>query len=180
VAEHPQRRRRHIGPVQTVLLAVTADTDGARRTAPGNTSNTGTADNTSTSVSTSTSGNTSTSGSASTSGNTSYPGTADTTSHPTVDAAGGADAIAAARTNADAIAAARTNAVIDADLVAAAPGTPPEDAPVAAVVAAAAISTWLGAAGIRTRHVPQVRRAIDMTSSIAGTRPPALTTRGLA
>jgi hypothetical protein len=72
------------------------------------------------------------------------------------------------------------DSVVDADLVAAPPGTPPEDAPVAAVVAVAAISTWLGAAGVRTRHAPQVRRAIDMTSSIAGTRPPALTTRGLA
>jgi len=88
-----------------------------------------------------------------------------------VDPAGGADVIAAAT---------GANAVIDADLVAALPGTPPEDAPVAAVVAAAAIGTWLGVAGIRTRHVPQVRRAIDMTSSIAGTRPPVLTTRGLA
>lgn len=72
------------------------------------------------------------------------------------------------------------DSVVDADLVAAPPGTPPEDAPIAAVVAVAAISTWLGASGIRTRHATQVRRAIDMTSSIAGTRPPALTTRGLA
>jgi hypothetical protein len=72
------------------------------------------------------------------------------------------------------------DSVVDADLVAAPAGTPPEDAPVAAVVAVAAISTWLGVAGIRTRHVTQVRRAIDMTSSIVGTRPPALTTRGLA
>jgi hypothetical protein len=53
-------------------------------------------------------------------------------------------------------------------------------APVAAVVAAAAILTWLGAPAVRTRHVVAVRRAIDMTGSIAGTRPPALTTRGLA
>jgi hypothetical protein len=71
-------------------------------------------------------------------------------------------------------------AVIDADVLAALPGTAPEDAPVAAVVAAAAIGTWLGAAGIRTRHIPQVRRAIEMTSAIAGDRPPALTIRGLA
>jgi dihydropteroate synthase len=54
------------------------------------------------------------------------------------------------------------------------------DTPVAAVIAVAAISTWLGAAAVRTRHVREVRRAIDMTASIAGTRPPALTTRGLA
>ena len=51
--------------------------------------------------------------------------------------------------------------------------------PVAAVVARAAVLTWLGTPAIRTRHVLPVRRAIDMTSSIAGTRLPSLTTRGL-
>ena len=51
--------------------------------------------------------------------------------------------------------------------------------PVAAVVARAAVLTWLGTPAIRTRHVVPVRRAIDMTSSIAGTRLPSLTTRGL-
>jgi dihydropteroate synthase len=88
-------------------------------------------------------------------------------------------------------------AVIDADLLAAAcaglagphpPGAAGADAggeaageaPVAAVIAVAAIGTWLGAAAVRTRHVREVRRVIDMTSSIAGIRPPALTTRGLA
>jgi hypothetical protein len=50
----------------------------------------------------------------------------------------------------------------------------------AAVVATAAVLAWLGTPAIRTRHVLPVRRAIDMTCSIAGTRPPALTTRGLA
>ena len=50
----------------------------------------------------------------------------------------------------------------------------------AAVVATAAVLAWLGTPAIRTRHVLPVRRAIDMTSSIAGTRLPALTTRGLA
>ncbi len=50
----------------------------------------------------------------------------------------------------------------------------------AAVVATAAVLTWLGAPAIRTRHVLAVRRAIDMTGSIAGTRPPACTIRGLA
>jgi hypothetical protein len=49
----------------------------------------------------------------------------------------------------------------------------------AAVVATAAVLTWLGSPAIRTRHVLPVRRAIDMTSSIAGTRLPSLTTRGL-
>ena len=50
----------------------------------------------------------------------------------------------------------------------------------AAVVATAAVLAWLGTPAIRTRHVLPVRRAIDMTCSIAGTRLPALTTRGLA
>jgi hypothetical protein len=50
---------------------------------------------------------------------------------------------------------------------------------VAAVVARAAVLTWLGTPAIRTRHVLPVRRAIDMTGSIAGTRLPSLTTRGL-
>jgi hypothetical protein len=55
----------------------------------------------------------------------------------------------------------------------------PRAMPVAAVVARAAVLTWLGTPAIRTRHVLPVRRAIDMTSSIAGTRLPSLTTRGL-
>jgi len=63
---------------------------------------------------------------------------------------------------------------VDADSIAAAAADS-----LAGVVAAAAISTWLGAAAIRTRHVGPVRRAIDMTLSIAGDRLPALTTRGL-
>jgi hypothetical protein len=50
----------------------------------------------------------------------------------------------------------------------------------ATAIAVAAISTWLGAPVIRTRHTLAVRRAIDMTASIAGRRPPALTIRGLA
>ncbi len=53
------------------------------------------------------------------------------------------------------------------------------DMPVAAAVARAAVLTWLGTPAIRTRHVLPVRRAIDMTSSVAGTRLPSLTTRGL-
>jgi hypothetical protein len=69
-------------------------------------------------------------------------------------------------------------AAVDADEIAAAACA--GDTPLAAVVAAAAISTWLGRPVIRTRHIRSVRRAIDMTRSIAGTRPPALTIRGLA
>lgn len=72
---------------------------------------------------------------------------------------------------------------VDADEIAArASGSAglPLDSLVAAVVAVAAISTWLGAPVIRTRHTSAARRAIDMTESIAGTRPPSLTVRGLA
>jgi hypothetical protein len=52
--------------------------------------------------------------------------------------------------------------------------------PVAGVIATASVLAWLGTPAIRTRHVLQVRRAIDMTCTIAGTRLPALTIRGLA
>lgn len=57
---------------------------------------------------------------------------------------------------------------------------PAAEDPVAAAIAAAAIGTWLGAPAIRSTHVRAVRRAIDMTRSVAGTRLPALTVRGLA
>jgi len=62
---------------------------------------------------------------------------------------------------------------------AAAPGPAGEVTP-AAVIATAAVCTWLGAAVVRSRHTRAVRRAIDMTASIAGHRPPAHTVRGLA
>jgi hypothetical protein len=52
--------------------------------------------------------------------------------------------------------------------------------PPAAVIATAAVCTWLGAPVIRSRHTRAVRRAIDMTASIAGRRPPSHTVRGLA
>jgi hypothetical protein len=68
-------------------------------------------------------------------------------------------------------------AAVDADGPGVAAGG--QATPVAAVVARAAVLTWLGTPAIRTRHVLPVRRAIDMTSSIAGTRLPSLTTRGL-
>ena len=51
---------------------------------------------------------------------------------------------------------------------------------VASVVAVAAVSSWLGAAIVATRQVRAVRRALDMTASIQGTRPPARALRGLA
>jgi len=55
-----------------------------------------------------------------------------------------------------------------------------EHSAVAGVVAIAAVSSWLGARAVRTRHPVQVRRALDMTASIRGIRPPARTIRGLA
>jgi hypothetical protein len=69
---------------------------------------------------------------------------------------------------------------VDADLIAATvAGTAPGAEPVAGAVAAAALGAWLGAALVRTRHVLAVRRALDMTATIVGTRLPALTVRGL-
>ncbi len=50
----------------------------------------------------------------------------------------------------------------------------------AAAIATAAVCTWLGAPVVRSRHTRAVRRAIDMTASIAGHRPPSRTVRGLA
>jgi hypothetical protein len=77
---------------------------------------------------------------------------------------------------------------LDADRLAAA--TTPAEAPAeaadrdaqapAAVIATAAVCTWLGAPVVRSRHTRAVRRAIDMTASIAGRRPPSRTIRGLA
>ena len=84
---------------------------------------------------------------------------------------GSPDAVDADAVAADAVAA----SAVDADGVVTDGGVP-----LAATVAAAAISTWLGAPVIRSRNVLAVRRAIDMTLSIAGDRLPALTTRGLA
>ncbi|MGD0373820.1 MAG: hypothetical protein ABSB01_04455 [Streptosporangiaceae bacterium] len=51
---------------------------------------------------------------------------------------------------------------------------------VAGIVAIAAVSSWLGARAVRTRYPLQVRRALDMTASVRGNRPPARTIRGLA
>ena len=50
----------------------------------------------------------------------------------------------------------------------------------AAVIATAAVCTWLGASVVRSRHTRAVRRATDMTASIAGHRPPSHAVRGLA
>jgi hypothetical protein len=51
---------------------------------------------------------------------------------------------------------------------------------VARAGAVAAVGSWLGVSIIRTRHVTQVRRCLDMTESIRGTRQPAWAVRGLA
>ena len=71
---------------------------------------------------------------------------------------------------------------VDADRLAAGAGTadPADQARPAAVIATAAVCAWLGVPLIRSRHTRAVRRAIDMTASIAGTRPPSRTVRGLA
>jgi dihydropteroate synthase len=66
-------------------------------------------------------------------------------------------------------------------------GTSPDEAaipadgpPGAAALAVAALSGWLGAAVVRTRHPQPVRRALDLTDSVRGVRPPARAVRGLA
>jgi dihydropteroate synthase len=46
--------------------------------------------------------------------------------------------------------------------------------------AIASICAWLGASAVRTRHVTQIRRSLDMAESVLGTRPPAWAIRGLA
>jgi len=66
---------------------------------------------------------------------------------------------------------------LDADRLA---GEPEGPVTAAAVIATAAVCTWLGAPVVRSRHTRAVRRAIDMTASIAGRRPPSRTVRGLA
>ncbi|MER5647929.1 hypothetical protein [Streptosporangium sp. NPDC002524] len=50
----------------------------------------------------------------------------------------------------------------------------------AAELTAASICAWAGARVFRTDRVEQVRLAVEMTDSLAGRRPPALTRRGLA
>jgi len=50
----------------------------------------------------------------------------------------------------------------------------------AAAGARASVCAWLGASVFRTRHVTQIRRCLDMTESISGSRPPAWAVRGLA
>ena len=46
-------------------------------------------------------------------------------------------------------------------------------------LAATAISAWLGAHVYRVHEVGETRQVLDMVSTIAGIRPPAITTRGL-
>ena len=46
-------------------------------------------------------------------------------------------------------------------------------------LAATAISSWLGAQVYRVHEVAETRQVLDMVSTIAGERPPAITTRGL-
>lgn len=52
--------------------------------------------------------------------------------------------------------------------------------PLDAALAAAAVYYWSGARVFVTEHTDPVQQALDMTASLAGDRPPALTRRGLA
>jgi hypothetical protein len=56
----------------------------------------------------------------------------------------------------------------------------PGAAALAGVIAIAALSSWLGAAAVRTRYPLQVRRGLDMAASIRAIRPPVRAVRGLA
>jgi len=47
-------------------------------------------------------------------------------------------------------------------------------------LATTAVSAWLGARVFRAHNVLETRQTLDMVASIAGTRPPARTVRGLA
>jgi hypothetical protein len=62
--------------------------------------------------------------------------------------------------------------------MAAAPGPAWPD--LAGLLAIIAVAAWLGADAVRTRHLGPARRALDMTASIGGLRPPVLAVRGLA
>jgi hypothetical protein len=60
------------------------------------------------------------------------------------------------------------------------PGDGAHASAIAHAGAVAAVCLWLGASVISTRHVTAVRRCLDMTESIRGTRAPAWAVRGLA
>jgi hypothetical protein len=60
------------------------------------------------------------------------------------------------------------------------PGAEGHEDALPAALAVAALSDWLGAAIVRTRYPGPVRRALDLTDSVRGVRPPARTVRGLA
>jgi dihydropteroate synthase len=47
------------------------------------------------------------------------------------------------------------------------------------MLAATAIAAWVGIRVFRVHQVRQTRRVLEMVASIAGTRPPARTIRGL-
>jgi dihydropteroate synthase len=47
-------------------------------------------------------------------------------------------------------------------------------------LAATAVSAWLGARVFRAHDVAATRQVLDMVASLAGTRPPAVSRRGLA
>ncbi|MFD6756314.1 dihydropteroate synthase [Micromonospora gifhornensis] len=56
----------------------------------------------------------------------------------------------------------------------------PVDERLEGTLAATAVSAWLGARVFRAHQVRQTRRVLDMVASIQGSRPPAVSRRGLA
>ncbi|XVQ12748.1 hypothetical protein ACQP1W_09390 [Spirillospora sp. CA-255316] len=63
-----------------------------------------------------------------------------------------------------------------------APDTPEGAEPDPGLLAAASVYAWLGVRAFRApeAQLPALRQVLDMVASIEGTRPPALTRRGLA
>ncbi|RJL33445.1 hypothetical protein D5H75_11705 [Bailinhaonella thermotolerans] len=84
---------------------------------------------------------------------------------------------ASLREIAEAARAGRAVLVTPADLAAGDDGDEPD---AAAETAAASLCAWAGATYFRTNRPAEVQQALDMTASIRGDRPPALTRRALA
>jgi hypothetical protein len=104
----------------------------------------------------------------------------DTAARAAVARAATAAAAVRAATAAAAVRAATAAAAVRAATAREAAAPQGSAAAVAREAAVAAVCAWLGASVIRTRHVTEIRRSVEMTESILGRRPPAGTLRGLA
>lgn len=105
---------------------------------------------------------------------------ADYTRDPSIAARGGAILVCDAPIPAERVLVSIVPAEVEAHTRAGWPVLVDVDGDGDTAVALAALCAWLGAAVIRSRHVREVRRSLDMTASVMGTRPPAWAVRGLA